>query len=290
VCDLIDDPYLTWRSMPRVERFSLAGLKALISLQLLQRHILSGLDDLIVVGPKDAARLSRATGRAVSIVPNGVHADEAYSATLREPLVVFTGAMNFPPNEAAADHLVHRIWPHVRRAMDDTGIEAGLALVGANPTSRVKRLAQVPGVTVTGRVEDVRAWLRRALVAVAPMVNGSGIKNKILEACGSGCPVVTTPLGSEGLPIGEGICVADDPQSFGQTVADLLIDEARAQAAGQAGLAMVRERYSWSGVAETFAGLLQGEQRSTTDVRTPHRVDRPQPAHISEETLVHAAS
>ena len=291
VCDLIDDPYLTWRSRPGRERFSLAGIKSLVCLQLLQRHIFSRLDELVVVGPKDAAHLSHTTGRAVSIVPNGVHADEACSATpARESLVVFTGTMDFPPNEAAADYLVRRIWPHVQRAMAQAGTDARLALVGANPSPRVKRLAQVGGVTVTGRVEDVRAWLRRARVAVAPMVSGSGIKNKILEACGSGCPVVTTPLGGEGLPIGEGICVADDPRSFGRAVADLLIDEARAQAAGQAGWRKVRERYSWSCVAEDFLGRLRGDDREPAGapVQLPVR-SRPSP-HVNEEALLHAAS
>jgi len=291
VCDLIDDPYLTWRSTRWRERFSLAGIKSLVCLQMMQRHILSRMDDLVVVGPKDATYLSRAMGKGVSVIPNGVHADEACSAVqAREPLAVFTGVMDFPPNEAAADYLVRRIWPHVQRVLDSAGTDAHLAIVGANPSPRVKRLAQMPGVTVTGRVKDVRTWLRRARVAVAPMVSGSGIKNKILEACASGCPVVTTPLGGEGLRIGEGVFVANDPRLLGRMVADLLIDEARARAAGQAGWGMVRKRYSWGCIAEVFLEVLQGGRHGTADVRMQHRAGTLQQIDINEEALYHAAS
>lgn len=291
VCDLIDDPYLTWRSMPWRERFSAAGIKGLICLRWMQRYILNRLDELVVVGPRDAVRLSRATGRSVSVVPNGVYADETCSAAqTREPLVVFTGAMDFPPNERAADYLVRRIWPHVQQLLHDAGAEGRLALVGANPSPRVERLGRVPGVTVTGRVADVRAWLLRARVAVAPMVSGSGIKNKILEACASGCPVVTTPLGAEGLPVGEGICVADEPRSFARTVANLLMDESRAQSMGRAAWAMVRERYSWSGVADAFLEVLRDKRHRTVKTRMPQHGTPSRQAESIEEALIHAAS
>jgi hypothetical protein len=173
----------------------------------------------------------------------------------REPLVVFTGAMSFPPNEQAACFLVQSIWPYVRRMVP----EARLELVGTNPGPRVRALANQPGVSVTGRVPDLGSCLRRARVAVAPMLSGTGIKNKVLEACANACPVVATSRAAAGIPTGPacGIIVADHPELFAAHTAHLLGDTHAATRLGRAGQDMVRVHFTWTAAADSLRQLLR---------------------------------
>jgi len=262
VCDLIDDPWLTFRSGRWDEQFSIVGMKTAIAVRALRRWLLPQIDVLTAVAPRDAEMLSRTTGRDVHVVPNGVTCPDDIEPGQRESLVVLTGAMNFPPNEQAARYLVRVIWPRVRRMVPT----ARLALVGADPTARVRELADAFNVTVTGRVDDLGAWLRRARAATAPMLSGTGLKNKILEACGHACPVVATRLGAGGIPTGEdhGILVADHPKIFAGHLVHLLTDPAYAEQLGRAGASMVRDRFSWSGAARAMWSVLEGCRREAT--------------------------
>ena len=278
VCDMIDDPWLTCRSDPISERLCLSGLKTTAGVAILRRALLPRLDALGAVSPMDAQSLELATGSRVHVVPNGVVLPRPSSAP-RELLVVFTGAMSFGPNQAAAVHLVHSIWPAVRQRVP----QVRLALVGADPGPKVTALAAMEGVTVTGRVPSVTDWLMRARVAVAPMVNGCGMKNKVLEACAAGCPVVSTLLGASGLPAGPtaGILVADEPEAFAGAVSELLLDGARAERSGAAGRTMVAAQYSWGQAVDLLAEVIAGAQ------------DRPRrrgTIPCFEEALAHAAS
>ena len=269
VCDLIDDPYLTHSQTNFGRRWSITGMKTSIALRLLRSRLLQEMDVLIAVAQMDAESILRTTDRPVRVIPNGVeipaaainsspidsphHASNTFAS--REPLVVFTGSMNFPPNEQAACYLVNTIWPHIRQQVPN----ARLALVGVNPTPRVKALANHPGVTVTGRVADMGEWLRRARVAAAPILSGSGIKNKVLEACANGCAVVATPRAAAGIPSGpeHGILIAEKPALFAAQTARLLADEANAIELGRAGQSMVRQRFDWNRIAEAFEIVLR---------------------------------
>ncbi len=279
VCDVIDDPWLTCRSDPLSERLCLSGLKTTAGVAIIRRALLPKLDAISAVSPMDARSLELGTDRQVHVVPNGVVLPEK-SSTQRELLVVFTGAMSFGPNQAAALHLVRSIWPAVRRRVST----ARLALVGTDPGPKVTALAAVEGVSVTGRVPSVTEWLMRAQVAVAPMVNGCGMKNKVLEACAAGCPVVSTLLGISGLPAGPtaGILVADEPEAFADSVVELLLDGARAERIGTAGRSMVAAQYSWERAVDLLAMVIEGEG----EARPRRRVPVP---HF-EEALADAAS
>ncbi len=270
VCDLIDDPWLMRKSLPRNLRWSASSLKSALAIQVVRRRVLSRFDALTAVSPQDAASLSRATGRPTAVVPNGAEVDPTGADnTPREPLVVFTGSMNFPPNIAAARFMARQVWPLVlasRRCGLGSICSAGisvqptLAIVGANPAPAVQALAGLPNVIVTGRVPSIGEWLGRACVAVAPMLGGTGIKNKILEACAAGCPVVATSAAVGGLPTGQdaGIIIADGPERIAAEVFRLLVDGRAARRIGSAGRETVRTRFSWTRIAEAFLEVLRG--------------------------------
>ena len=122
----------------------------------------------------------------IHAIPNGVDVGRFApdpSAPKDPDRIVFTGVMRHAPNVAAAEFLARSILPMVRAARPS----ARLALVGRNPSPQVQALAELDGVDVTGVVPDMRAWLVGSAVYACPMVSGTGIKNKLLEAMPAGC-------------------------------------------------------------------------------------------------------
>jgi sugar transferase (PEP-CTERM/EpsH1 system associated) len=131
--------------------------------------------------------------------------------------VVFCGVFNYRPNERGAVWFANEVWPRVRAARPD----AILTLVGAHPTSRVLNLARRDrSIEVTGAVPDVRPWLWRSAVAIAPLAEARGLQNKVLEAIAAGVPTVTTRVVAEGLPapVLPGCWIADEPAEFANAV------------------------------------------------------------------------
>jgi polysaccharide biosynthesis protein PslH len=137
--------------------------------------------------------------------------------------------------------------------------EATWYLVGARPPASFRRLAALPGVTVTGEVPQTQPYLREAAVAVAPLLVGGGTRLKILEALAMEKAVVTTSLGCEGLDVvpGEHLLVADEPDAFADAVTRLLQDDDLRARLGAAGRQLVERAYSWSWSGRTFARAVE---------------------------------
>ena len=212
-----------------------------------------------VVGERDAAALRRLLpGLEVTVVPNGV--DARHFAPGPEdrrrgaPTLVFEGAMSFAPNREAALFLARRVMPRLRRAVPG----AQLLLVGRDPDEAVRALAG-PDVEVTGFVEDVRPWLDRAWVFVSPLLGGTGIKNKVLQAWAMAKPVVATPAGLAGLAVepGRNAVVAEGAKGLASACARLLGDPPARKRIGAEGRRTVLERYSWDASARELESILQ---------------------------------
>lgn len=168
--------------------------------------------------------------------------------------LVFTGVMDYGPNEDAALYFCDAILPLIRERCP----RAEVWLVGRYPTERVRRLSQRPGVHVTGGVADVRPFLEAAGVFVCPLRFGSGVKNKILAALAMRKAVVATPLSLEGLDLleGEHLLTADGARAFADRVIALIEDAAMADRIGRSGQAFVRAKYSWQRSAALLEGIL----------------------------------
>jgi len=242
-----------------------------IAARFAERHAARGYDVVTAVADADAAAIrSGAPGTSVEVIPNGVDADHFAPIDLPEQpaTLAFVGAMDFPPNVAAARFLVERVLPRVRTP----GVV--IRLVGRSPVAAVRELAKHPAVEVTGAVEDVRPYLAAATLVVCPMVSGSGIKNKVLEALAMARPVVATPLAVEGIDRGE-----DDVRSIAAVGADetvlakeidrLLADPETRRAMGRDGRALVLRRYTWDACADAYAGLYDRLAAVEAGVRRP---------------------
>lgn len=228
-----------------------------------ERRILGEYDITTTVGTADLEVLRRLRrGSRVEIVPNGVDAETFQPLDLPEEAatIVFSGAMSFGPNVVAAELLVRDILPLVRASVP----EARVVLAGRDPTRAVQALAG-PHVEVTGSVPDLRPYLAGATLVACPMVSGSGVKNKVLEAMAMGRALVGTPLAVEGLDIeaGRHVAVANDPAGLARAIVGLLRDAPARLRMGEAARVRVAQRYTWEACAATYEGLYRDLARLT---------------------------
>jgi sugar transferase (PEP-CTERM/EpsH1 system associated) len=173
----------------------------------------------------------------------------------RNPTMVFTGSMDWLPNEDAMLYFHREILPLVRADEPDVR----LSIVGRAPTPAVKKLADDLGITVTGRVDDVRPFMEAASVYIVPLRIGGGTRLKIFEAMAMGKAVVSTTVGAEGLPVvgGTHVMLADEPRTFARAVVRLIRDVERRRQLESAARALVIEHYDWSAVAGELEEALE---------------------------------
>ena len=181
----------------------------------------------------------------IETVPNGVDIEifqnNAPDKTSRQ--IIFTGAMNYYPNIDAVLSFAQQCWPLILANIP----EATWIIVGREPPLEVKKLAELPGITVTGTVPDVRPYLSGSAVAIAPLRIGSGTRLKILEAFAMRKAVVSTSIGCEGLSVisGKHLLIADPLVEFAEAVIKLLENPEMQIALGNTGRTLVEEKYSW---------------------------------------------
>jgi glycosyltransferase involved in cell wall biosynthesis len=248
--------YLIWQRLcavePRWWRRSLLALEWR-KLRAREADACAAADLTIAVSDEDRRRIQELDASIrVATVPTGV--DTTYFTPNghheRPSRLVFSGSMDWHPNEDAVLHFVDVILPRIHAVMPD----ASFTVVGRNPSARVREAGARRGVIVTGTVDDVRPWIGEAQVYVVPLRAGSGTRLKIFEALAMGKPVVSTRVGAEGLALepDRHFVEADDPDAFAASVVSLLRDADRRRALGEAGRALVEAHYAWPTVARTF--------------------------------------
>jgi glycosyltransferase involved in cell wall biosynthesis len=165
---------------------------------------------------------------------------------------------------SAALWLLKEIWPLIHRQIPD----AQLDIVGGSPDVRMKQFHARDNVSIVGQVDDVRPYLSRARVVLAPIFEGAGMRTKVLEAWAMAKPVVGTALSFEGFDDVEGQLgyVADTAEQFATRTCELLGAPDLARSMGERARRLVEQRYSWEAFAQfydaVYAGIL-GEAQSS---------------------------
>jgi sugar transferase (PEP-CTERM/EpsH1 system associated) len=207
-------------------------------------------DACICVSMQDQKELaSLCPGTAIEVVPNGVDPDYFRPGETEEDetRLVFTGSMDWHPNEDAVLYFCERIFPLIRAELP----EIEFYIVGSNPTDRVLKLREIQGVIVTGSVEDVRPYISSAAVYIVPLRIGGGTRLKILQALAMKKAVISTSIGCEGLDLQQDkhLLVADEPRQFAARAVQLVRDRSMRSRLGDDGRALVQERYDWDVIA-----------------------------------------
>jgi sugar transferase (PEP-CTERM/EpsH1 system associated) len=186
----------------------------------------------------------------VFVVPNGVDSEFFKPSMEQEewPNLVFVGQMNILANIDAMLYFCGYIWDQVKKSIPN----AKLYIVGRNPTKEIKDLAEDQSIIVTGYVEDVRHFISRASIVIAPFTFAAGMKNKVLEAMAMAKPVVSTTAGVEGIDVlaNDNVIIADEPEAFAERVVELLSDAVLRQTIGMNGRKLVLRDYSWQHSAQ----------------------------------------
>jgi glycosyltransferase involved in cell wall biosynthesis len=258
---------LIWRRHEQLRRGRLTGWFWTLQrrrMERWERELCARFDHVIAVSSDDAQILAEQFSvHSVSAVPTGV--DTTFFAprphvARRTKRLVFTGAMDWMPNIDGIQWFHDACLPRVRARIPDVELQ----IVGRDPVPSIRALHDpATKVTVTGTVPDIREYLAEAGVVVVPLRVGGGTRLKVYEALAMNCPMVSTTIGAEGLPLTDGahLKIADDATALADAIVDCLLDAEGAQMMGNAGGSFVRERFGWPAVAAEFARQCQAPAR-----------------------------
>jgi sugar transferase (PEP-CTERM/EpsH1 system associated) len=234
-------------------------------------------DCVIAVSAEDRDQMKDEYGaEAVFDVATGVDTEffrPSGTVQTKPHSMVFTGSMDWLPNEDAIRYFVREIMPLIKKKAPDVT----LTVVGRNPPANLVDLSKEdPSLIITGRVDDVRPYIESAAVYIVPLRIGGGTRLKIFEAMAMEKAVVSTTIGAEGLPLTHGVelLLADEPHTFADAVLKLFGDSGYATDLGQRAASVVRENHGWRKVTKDFVSLCT-------------QANRPQLTYKSVESVVH---
>lgn len=225
-------------------------------------------DATILISEAEAAlyrsRLQTPDAVAVQVIGNGIDAaffDPAATAPHPDlaaatgPHFVFTGQMDYRPNERAASWVIEALLPVLRARIP----QAMFHVVGRNPTARLAAYDGAPGVRVWGGVPDVRPFIAGADAVLAPLLIARGVQNKVLEAMAMARPVVLTPEAATGIAATDGahwLVSPPDPAIMTARIADVVSTPGAASAIGTNARRFVRDHHAWEAMMAPLAGLI----------------------------------
>lgn len=216
-----------------------------------ERSVIRESDLFTVASEREAAwAREQAPSARIAVIPNGV--DTGYfkpmpDTTAYTPTILFIGTFSYEPNTDGILWFCRDIYPSVRAEVPSVR----LLIVGREPPPAVQALAALPGVAVTGFVDDVRPYIAQSTIVVVPLRNGGGTRLKILEALAMGKAVISTSIGAEGLDVthDRDILIADTPDAFCDVIVRLFGSDAMRRRLGEDGRRLVEHSYGWDGIA-----------------------------------------
>ena len=235
----------------------------------------------VVCGPDDARFVCKyVSSRAlVEVIPNGVdleffRPDPKLAGKANQPTILFCGAMDYNPNVDGLRWYFAEMHQAIAAAIPDLQ----MWVVGKDPVAEVKAFAQIPNVTVTGGVLDVRPYYQKAWLQVVPIRIGGGTRLKIVESLAMGTVVVSTTMGAQGLDLqhGHDALLADNPRDFINETIRLLRDSELRQRLVREGEKTVTARLSWDGLGarlrEIYADRFQQSREVIGNMHDLHVV------------------
>ena len=218
-------------------------------------------DALTIISEPDSDAIPRPKNGEIHIIPNGVDFDFFDRTKIPSPAgaapkwdIVFCGNMGYEPNVHAAQYLVKEVMPLVWKEVPGTTV----LLAGANPKHGVSNLAS-DKVSVSGYVADIRECYAASSIFVAPMLTGSGLQNKLLEAMAMQLPCVTTSIANDSLGARDGseVLIGDNAEAFAAHIVSLLRDADKRASLAQSGRQYALDHFSWETSCQQLEAVLK---------------------------------
>lgn len=223
-----------------------------------ERSVPDATDLTLTITAMDRERVTTpgTTGR-IEVLPAGVDPAE-FDLLDHDPdsrVVTFFGSMDYHPNDDAVRWFVRKVLPTIRDRQPDVTFE----VVGKDPSPALRSLAEERDVRVTGFVDDLGDHVARAAVVVLPIRVGTGIRMKALHAMAMGKPLVSTPLGTQGIAVSSGhhASIAESADEFAESVLELLADPQRQQEYRRNARALVEREHDWPTITRQLTGFYE---------------------------------
>lgn len=222
-----------------------------------ERSIFDYFEFHTIISAQDRQYIMHPKQKSIQIIPNGVD-QKFFEFHSKETSydIAFTGNMNYPPNIEAALYIKTQLLPLLEKEIPSITC----LISGANPTNSLKK-NEAANFKVTGWVEDIRDSYASAKIFVAPMMIGTGLQNKLLEAMAMGIPCVTTTLANNALNAipNEQILIANTEEEFVNQIVRLMNDSVFYQQLALAGKKYVMENYQWNAINDGLIALIQSK-------------------------------
>ena len=263
IMDFMDLDSDKWRQYQAAKPFPLSLIYAREARLLAnyERKIHQYFDKSLFISPQEIELFltnEQDAGKLVA-VSNGLDIDFFQATSMRaeidSPVFLFTGVMDYFPNSDAVIWFVETVWPHILKRWP----AAQFYIAGMNPTTKVLALDKHQGIMVTGFVEDIREYYEKADFFIAPFRIARGVQNKVLQAFACGLPVISTPIGCEGIECKDQVHVllADSADSFTHSVELLMSNQQTREHIRQNALDLVQANFSWAGRLQPLDQILQ---------------------------------
>lgn len=262
--DGIDAISMNYRNAYRTAR----GIKKLINyleyrrMEKFEKKAYEEIPNSILISQRDKDYIIKELGATADpAVVYNYAIDYGYDSSVEKDAcsLVFMGKMNYAPNVAAMLHFAERIYPDLKQRYPSLEFY----IIGGFATEEIKRLGEIEGIHICGFVENPAEYLLRATLVIAPMISGSGLQNKIVQAMYLGAAVVTTDIGADGLcdVTGKELVIAEDDGQMREKLSYYLKESSRAERAeiGKAAREYIKKYYSYEAIRRQMAALFDFE-------------------------------
>ncbi len=210
----------------------------------------------VIISDEDRKYIYHPERQYIHIITNGIDTDFFHPTANRneEFDLVFVGNMSYPPNIETAEFIVEKVLPLLKTNFPNIK----LLLAGADPTKRVQVLANQKGVELRAGLKDIREAYGSGKIFFAPMLIGTGLQNKLLEAMAMEKPCVTSVLANKALMAThrENILVGETPDNYAELITELMGNPDLCRRLGANGRKYVQENFSWESSTNELAELM----------------------------------